>query len=84
MKQICSNGDAASFVQGGSLYIFARDNKVKRVKLRVSKVEGRQCILAYTYLGNGSIVTYSSDFCLSLVRLKNDKKIRIGHKINES
>ena len=46
------------------------NKEVKRVKLRASKIEGRQFILAYANLSDGSIFTYSFDYCLSIVKLK--------------
>ena len=70
MDQICFNGETSSFVQDQSLYLIDKNKEVKKVKLRASKVKGRQCFLAYANLSDGSFLTYSFDFCLSLVKVK--------------
>lgn len=70
LDQISFNGKTSSFVQDQSLYLFDKNKEVKKIKLRASKVKGRQCILAYTNLSDGSFLTYSFDFCLSLVKVK--------------
>ena len=70
LEQICFNGETSCFVQDRSLYRIDKNKQVKRVKLRASKVEGRQFILAYANLSECSILTYSFDYCLSLVKMK--------------
>ena len=70
LDQICFNGETLSFVQNRSLYRIDRSKELKRVKLRSSKVEGRQYIMAYANLNDGSILTYSFDYCVSLVKFK--------------
>ena len=61
------NSDVLTFMQGDKLYYLAAENLAVRISLRESKAEGRHSIITYAALHSKSFLTYSSDYCLSMV-----------------
>ena len=61
-------------MQNGQIYFKTGINTVKKIVLRKSKFPSRSKFLTHTVMTN-YCVTYSSDFCVSLINYHEEKKL---------